>query len=481
MHDLQKKKYPMKKVPLFVLFLLVVPGISLAQSLEKAIAQSFRQFQSDPSLEFGTASLTVLNANTGEVIFAENANTGLATASTLKAITTASAYSVLGSNFRYETKLLYSGTIRNGELDGDIIIVGSGDPSLGSDNFEETKPELILQRWLTAIQSAGIKSIKGSVIADDRLFNGHTAPSGWTWIDMGQYYGSGVSSLNWRENKVKINISAKGQIGALTTLQGTTPSLPYQRIVNEVTIGKAGSGDQVYAFSAPYSSAIYLRGSYASDLNKQIEISVPDGAFDAAFSLKSFLQNNQIPVGKEVNTAFLMEKNGINLPVDLKQLDSYLSPTVSQISYWFMKKSINLYGEALLKTASLKANGDQDTRKAADWEQKYWAAKTGEKPGALRIRDGSGLSPENRVTTMAMARILLQAKKENWFGSYYENMPLVNGLKMKSGTISGVLGYTGYHTTPDGTPVVFAFLINNHQSSAQPMRVKMFKMLDVLK
>src|SRR5690606_14896437 len=115
MHDLQKKKYPMKKVPLFVLFLLVVPGISLAQSLEKAIAQSFRQFQSDPSLEFGTASLTVLNANTGEVIFAENANTGLATASTLKAITTASAYSVLGSNFRYETKLLYSGTIRNGE------------------------------------------------------------------------------------------------------------------------------------------------------------------------------------------------------------------------------------------------------------------------------------------------------------------------------------------------------------------------------
>src|SRR5690606_40132036 len=105
----------------------------------------------------------------------------------------------------------YSGTIRNGELNGDIIIVGSGDPSLGSDNFEETKPELILQRWLTAIQSAGIKSIKGSVIADDRLFNGHTAPSGWTWIDMGQYYGSGVSSLNWRENKVKINISAKGQ------------------------------------------------------------------------------------------------------------------------------------------------------------------------------------------------------------------------------------------------------------------------------
>src|SRR5690606_23776824 len=145
----------MKKVHLFVLFLLVVPGISLAQSLDKAIAQSFRQFQSDPSLEFGTASLTVPNANTGEGIFAEKPNTGLATASTLNAITTTSAYSVPGSNFRYETKLLYSGTIRNGELDGDIIIVCSGDPSLGSDNFEETKPELILQRWLTAIQSTG--------------------------------------------------------------------------------------------------------------------------------------------------------------------------------------------------------------------------------------------------------------------------------------------------------------------------------------
>jgi len=472
---------PMKKVQLLFLFLLVIPGLSLAQSLNKSIAQSFKQFQSDPHLEFGIASLTVLNANTGEVIFAENANTGLATASTLKAITTASAYSVLGSNFQYETKLLYSGTIRNGELDGDIIILGSGDPTLGSDNFEETKPEVILQRWLTAIQSAGISRIKGSVIADDRLFKGHTAPSGWTWIDMGQYYGSGVSSINWRENKVKINISARGEVGALSTFQGTSPSLPYLRIVNEVTIGKAGSGDQVYAFSAPYSSTIYLRGSYASDLNKQIEISIPDGAYDAAFSLKSFLQKNQIPVEKEVSTAFLMANQGINLPENLTQLDRYLSPTISQISYWFMKKSINLYGEAFLKTAALKAEGDYDTRKAAEWEQKYWAAKIGQKPGALRIRDGSGLSPENRVTTMAMARILMQAKKENWFGSYYENMPVVNGLKMKSGTIGGVLGYAGYHTAPDGTPLVFAFLINNHQSSAQPMRVKMFKMLDVLK
>src|SRR5690606_20242649 len=105
--------------------------------------------------------------------------------------------------------------------------------------------------------------IKGTVIADDRLFKGHTAPSGWTWIDMGLYYGSGVSSLNWRENKVKINLVPTGSEGTLTTFQGTSPSLPYLRIVNEVTIGKAGSGDQVYAFSAPYSSTICRRGSYA--------------------------------------------------------------------------------------------------------------------------------------------------------------------------------------------------------------------------
>lgn len=472
----------MKYLSTLTVTLLFFTQASLAQNLSQKIENAFEAFEQDPNMKYGIASITVLNANTGEMVYAKNEGTGLATASTMKAITTATAYSVMGGNYKYETSLRYSGQIDgDGVLNGDVIIQGTGDPSLGSENFEETKPENILAQWVSAIKRAGIKKINGSIIGDDILFNGQMAPSGWTWVDMGQYYGSSVSSLNWRENKFKIILSGKGKVGDPASLLRTSPNKPYLKIINEVTIGKAGTGDQVYAYSAPYSSFIVLRGTYASDLNKQIEISIPDGALDAAWSLQMALDEAGVSVAEPANTAFLMKSDGEGIPLETTLLDRYFSPTISQICYWFMKRSINLYGEALLKTAALQEGSDPETGEAVDWEREYWSEKIGEDEGALKIKDGSGLSPESRVTTMAMAKILLYAKKQNWFGSYYENMPTYNNMKMKSGTIGGVLGYTGYHTAPDGTPLVFSFLINNHMGRSQPMRLKMFKMLDALK
>lgn len=472
----------MRYLTTFIVGFLFVTHAALAQNLKQKIGNAFEAFEQDPNMKYGIASLTVLNGNTGEVVYAKNEGTGLATASTMKAITTATAYSIMGANYKYETSLRYSGTIDGaGVLNGNVIIQGTGDPSLGSENFDETKPEDILAQWVAAIKRVGIKKINGSVIGDDILFNGHMAPSGWTWIDMGQYYGSGVSSLNWRENKFKIILSGKGRVGDPAPLQRTDPDKPYLKIINEVTIGKPGTGDRVYAFSAPYSSFIVLRGTYASDLNKQIGISVPDGALDAAWSLQAALEKEGVSVEEPANTAFLMKSEGESIPLETTLLDRYFSPTISQICYWFMKRSINLYGEALLKTAALQEGSEPETSEATDWEKEFWSEKIGEEEGALKIKDGSGLSPESRVTTMAMAKILLHAKKQNWFGSYYENMPTYNKMKMKSGTIGGVLGYTGYHTAPDGTPLVFSFLINNHMGGSQPMRLKMFKMLDALK
>lgn len=466
---------------LVVSFFLLTEA-TLAQNLTQKIENAFESFEQDPNMKYGIASITVLNGNTGEVVYAKNEGTGLATASTMKAITTATAYAVMGPNYKYETSLRYSGSIDDqGVLNGNVIIQGTGDPSLGSENFEETKPEVILAQWVNAVKSAGIKKINGSIIGDDILFNGHMAPSGWTWVDMGQYYGSGVSSLNWRENKFKIILSGKGKVGDPAPLMRTDPDVSYLKIVNEVTIGKPGTGDRVYAFSAPYSSFIVLRGTYASDLNKQIEISVPDGALDAARSLQSALTNAGVSVEMPANTAYLMKSNGVDIPLETILLDRYFSPTISQICYWFMKRSINLYGEALLKTAALQEGAKPETADATNWEKEFWSERTGEEEGALKIKDGSGLSPESRVTTSAMAKILFYAKKQNWYGAYYENMPTYNNMKMKSGTIGGVLGYTGYHTAPDGTPLVFSFLINNHMGGSQAMRLKMFKMLDVLK
>jgi len=471
----------MKNFFTIIIIVLSIQSVAFAQTLAEKITTAFENLEKSDDLKYGIASLTVLNSNTGEVLYAKNEKQGMAPASTLKTITTATAYSVLGSNFKYETDLLYNGEIKDGVLNGNLIIKGTGDPTLGSDNFEETKAEVLLKRWVDAIKGAGIRKISGQIIADDTLFNGQMVPRGWTWVDMGQYYGAGISALNWRENKFKVVISEKGTVGDQAVILRTLPAMPYLDIINEVTVGKPGTGDQVYAFSAPYSNKVILRGTFALGLKKQIEISLPDGAYDLISNLKEALSTQGIPTEQGITTSFILKMESKDLIANNPTLlDRYYSPTLSQISYWFLKKSINLYGEALLKTIALHEKQVTTTKDASKWEQEFWTKKLGIEAGALKIMDGSGLSPENRLTTMAIARILAQAKKENWFGSYYENIPIVNNIKMKSGTIGGVLGYAGYHTSSDGTPLVFSFLINNHTGNSQPMRLKMFKMLDAL-
>lgn len=471
----------MKNV-LLALFAVCFASYTTAQSLSQKIATAFRSFESHESLTYGTASLTVINANTNEVVFAKNEKTGLAPASTLKTITAATAYQILGPTHTFETTLAYSGKIdAQGNLLGDVVIRGDGDPSLGSDRFPQTLDRTILAGWVSAIQQAGIKHIEGAIVADDALYNGHTAPRGWTWQDMGNYYGAGVSALNWRENAVGVNFSPGGTVNAPTTISGTTADISYLQLVNETTTGARGTGDRVYAFSAPYSSRIYLRGTYGIDLQKTVYLSVPDGAYDAAYQLHTALEQAGIKQTSAPTTFHLLQLAGSELPDTPKVLQVHRSPALGELIYWFNQKSINLYGEALLKAMVYRKTGKTDTRDGVEMLRDFWTDKLDIAPGELKIMDGSGLSPENRVTTHAMARILQSIRREPWFGSFYESLPTYNGMKMKSGTIGGVLGYAGYQTAPDGTPLVFALLVNNYQGGAQAMRQRMFQLLNTLK
>lgn len=464
------------------LFTVCLASFVTAQSLSQKIADAFQTFESHESLAYGAASLMVINANTNQVVFAKNEKLGLAPASTLKTITSAAAYYILGTDHTFETTLSYSGKIDpEGKLTGDIIIHGSGDPSLGSDRFSHTLSQTILSNWVKAIKDAGISEIEGAIVVDDALYNGHTAPRGWTWQDMGNYYGAGVSALNWRENAVGVNFSAGTALNAPTTIVNTTADISYLQLINETTTGAKGTGDRVYAFSAPYSSHVYLRGTYGMDLKKTIYLSVPDGAYDAAYQLHRVLDQAGITQTSAPTTFHLLQLAGGDPPRPGTVLQVHRSPTLSELVYWFNQKSINLYGEAFLKAMVHLQEGKSDTRDGAEMLSKFWTDKLAIAPGELRIMDGSGLSPENRITTHALARILTAVRKEPWFGSFYESIPTYNGMKMKSGTIGGVLGYTGYQTAPDGSPLVFALLVNNYQGAAQPMRQRMFQLLNLLK
>ncbi|WP_395804759.1 D-alanyl-D-alanine carboxypeptidase, partial [Daejeonella sp.] len=227
-----------------IAFILTVSFSSLSsQTLKQKIQNAYDRFEDDPQMKYGMSSLTVLNAESGELVFSKNENIGLASASTLKTITAATAYHFLGKDFTWETTLGYNGTISsNGTLNGDIIITGAGDPSLGSDRYELTKSNLILKKWADAIIGLGIKNITGSIISDDRVFGTQTMPGGWTWQDMGNYYGAGPSSLTWRENQFGLIFKPSSRVGEVAELLETRPKMDYLKIVNEVKTGPAGSG-----------------------------------------------------------------------------------------------------------------------------------------------------------------------------------------------------------------------------------------------
>lgn len=454
-----------------------IPTYSQSATKTK-IEEAYRQFEKDPSLKNGTASLSVFDASTGTPIFQHNQEIGLATASTMKIITASTAFDILGKDFKFKTNLSYTGTIQaDGVLHGDIIIEGSGDPTLGSNRYPETSEEQILNKWIYAIQNAGIKEIKGRIIGDDSRYQGYKVPGGWIWSDIGNYYGAGVSSLNWRENAVGVVFTPNDALGKPATIQKLTADLSYIKITNEVTTGKNGSGDNVYAYSGPYATNIYIRGTYGSDLKKTIEISVPDPAYDVAFQLTKALKNVDIKTAELPSNSKAISTAEISRHI----LDTHESPDLAAIIYWFNQKSINLYGEALLKAIAYQTAQKTETSEGATFIQKYWENKLQINSSELNNQDGSGLSPQNRVTTAAMTKIMQYAQSQSWFPEFYKSLPEYNNMKMKSGTIGGALGYTGIQNNSTGEKFTFTLLVNNYSGSTSAMRKRMFTLLDALK
>lgn len=462
------------------ILLFTLPLFIKAQFPVEKIQQAYQVLVNDQQAKYAITSLCILDAQTGKVIFANNENIGLATASTLKTITAATAFSVLGKDFKYQTTLAYSGKITaDGTLEGDLIIIGGGDPTLGSWRYDQTKENVVLNTWVKAIKDVGIKKINGTIIGDDSLFGTQSLPEGWVWQDMGNYYGAGTSALSWRENQFDIHLKPGSNTGSDVSIQKFSPKMPYLKLINELKTGSNGSGDNAYGFLPPYGDVAYLRGTWGMGISKAgISLSLPDPAFDAAYRLQDTLSRLNISTTKDVTTARRLGLEEKTMSSNTTKIATISSPDLSEIIYWFNKKSVNLYGEQLLKTIAWKSGKIPTTRNGASVEINYWNTKGIEKD-ALNILDGSGLSPGTRVTTLAMANILFQVQKEDWFAPFYNSLPENNGMKLKSGSINDVSAYAGYYTDSKGNKYIAVININNYSGSG--ISKKLFKVLDALK
>ncbi|WP_462250347.1 D-alanyl-D-alanine carboxypeptidase/D-alanyl-D-alanine endopeptidase [Ferruginibacter sp.] len=452
-----------------------------AQNIDAKLTTAISNLEMDVQFKHAILSLYVVDTKTGKIVFDKNAQVGLAPASCQKVITSVSAFELLGNGYTYKTELAYDGEIKNNALEGNLYIIGYGDPSLGSWRWKETNEQAILKKLVAAVQKTGIKKIKGNIFGYDRKWESNNTPRGWIWEDIGNYYGAGASSLNWRENQYDIILKAGEKIGDKAAIEKIIPRLENVGLYSEVITAKKGSGDNAYIYLAPYGSSGFVRGTIPlGESNFKISGAMPNAAEQLTFTFANEIKNNKIE-----EYLFIGSYNGIevekkDIPINLKTFFTIVSPQLDSLNYWFLKKSINLYGEAFVKTIAYEKLKFGSTDSGIAIIKNFWK-KNGVEKSALNIIDGSGLSPANRVTTNALVTVMQYAKQQKWFPSFYNALPEMNGIKMKDGYISGVRSYTGYIKSKTGNEYTFSFIVNNFDGSPATVREKMWKVLDILK
>lgn len=472
----------MKKVCLLCGMLLIAAIRVHSQSVAQKLATVVSSLENDTQLAHGLLGLYVMDAKTGNLVYERNGQLGLTPASTQKIITSATTFELLGSTYRFKTYIAHDKDIKDGRLSGNLYIIGNGDPTLGSWRWNSTTEQAILENITSILEKKSIKQVDGDVMIDDVSYTFQPIPDGWIWQDIGNYYGAGAWSLNWRENQYDLVLRSDKNVGGPTSVVKTTPGIFDFKLTNLITAGKKNSGDNGYIYASPFSVFGFSTGTIPADEESfTISGSMSHPPRQFAKTLEQKLTENGIVVMGEVKLHSSLFIAGQPAARATRNLDSISSPAFDSVNYWFMQKSINLYGEALVKAIAFKARRRQATTdQGVDIIKDFWKDKGIEK-SALNIIDGSGLSPQNRVTTHALVRVLQHAKTRSWFNAFYLAMPSFNGMKIKSGSISGARSFAGYHTSTTGKEYIFAIIVNNYDGSSAEMVKKMYKVLDVLK
>lgn len=472
-----------KTIRSLLLFICVLlTQIAVAQTVSQRLQKAFSAFENDEQLKHAMSSLYVIDAKTGQVVFDKNSQVRLAPASTQKIITSVTAFEILGKDFRYKTDFSIS---ENLHPDGDnktIFIEPSLDPTFGSWRYTSTTDTKIFENVFKAIKNkkgvAGIYLSVSNKPAD--------IPDGWIWQDIGNYYGASPGNFIWRENQFDVSFKT-GAPKSQSTIVQTNPAYISTIINNNVLAGEQGSGDNAYAYLPIGNDTMLIKGTVPpnrSSFSISVAMVKPANVFLSAFT--NYVSSPERATPVKISRAMTTPDDPADVlkyssgPSKKELVYSHYSPSLDSIVYWFNKKSINLYGETLLKTMALEKTKVPATDSGVTVVKKFWKEK-GLDDDELNIRDGSGLSPLNRVTTHAQVEILKYAKSKSWFPFFLQSLPDYNGMTMKSGTISDVKGFCGYHKAKDGKEYIFSFLVNNYSGKTSPLVGKMYKVLDELK
>jgi serine-type D-Ala-D-Ala carboxypeptidase/endopeptidase (penicillin-binding protein 4) len=417
---------------------------------------------SDPAMRYAQLGVHVEEAGSGKVLYSHDGRVGLVPASSQKVVTAATALELLGKDFRFETIFAHTGASKGGIVEGPLVVIGGGDPTLGSDRFMVSREQAVAIGLASALDKAGIRQFKGGIEGRIGAVERATIPSGWIWEDVGNYYGAGHAALNWHENRFILWLRPGKNPGDPVSVERTDPSMEGIRFYNELVSGPSGSGDNAYLFIRPGSQDMAIRGSVPCCVGQfKISGAVMD---PVAFTLRRL----QL-IGRASGVVRESTDKGID---GLTVIYTHRSPGLDSIVREFLRESVNLFGEALIHGLSINGTSMATYDDGLSRLRRLWQER-GIDPEALRMSDGSGLSPRNRVTAEALVQVLQDARKRPWFTVFEQALPVHDGIRMKSGSMTGVRSYAGYIRGADGSVRVFSVIANNYSGSGADMARKL--------
>ena len=482
-----------KLIPLILTVLLAFPAAAQQRAVSRAgdapgkVRRYLESVSAGQTLKGSSLGVLAIKAN-GDTVVAWNSSQRLIPASNTKLITTGLALLELGPDFRYETRLGYSGRIEDGVLKGDVYIIGGGDPTLGTDDSVAIPLQTLFGRWKKLLTDAGIRRVEGRVVGDGRYFDGPIEKDSWSYQDIGTYYGAGGNGLGFYRNILNVQVAAGKKVGDPVSVKPTYPELPWMTYGNLAVTAEKGSGDQLYLFNTDLAPVAEMRGTFAIDRNpKKEECSNKFGALTCAHYFKEYLARNGVEVAgiADLDDRGLLrapDRTVLGIPADsLTVLGGTQSASLKKIAHITNDRSDNYYAETLYRTLGKVKGGSADYQECRKVESAA-LRRMGLDPSSVRIIDGSGLARDNWISPdffCAFLRKLMDSPVYTDFleilgspgdpGSYAprlqnEDKALKQRIRYKSGSMEGVRCYSGYIVPSGGgkeDTIVFSVMLNN--------------------
>jgi D-alanyl-D-alanine carboxypeptidase/D-alanyl-D-alanine-endopeptidase (penicillin-binding protein 4) len=472
-------------------------------AIRKAKAEeAVMAFTSDPVFSQAVLSICVTSGN-GETLASHNAHKMVVPASNMKLITTGAAIHALGKDYRYESCLGYKGKIQDGVLNGDLYILGSGDPTLGSRDSIATPLEMTFLHWKNMLEKSGIRKINGHIIGDGRAFEGMPEEESWLWNDIGTYYGTGVSALNFYENMQSFSVTAGAAPGEPVSIAPQYPIVPWMEFRYNCRTGEKGTGDKLYMYTSDLAPVAEIRGTFAVDRGKKrVDCSNKFPELTCAKYFADWLQNNGIPCTKgAADTKLKTDWMTSEIRDSMVVIGSSPSPALKRIIHTTNHASNNLYADALFRTIGKTSIGKADYASSAEALKSILKSMGLDTSKGLYVKDGSGLSRQNLVSADFFCRFLEAMMHSPAFEEYVESLPSPGGngtlqynmknhpvelrsrLKVKSGSMNGIRCYSGYIIPREGTKnetIIFSILTSNCTSPTWKVRPMLDKLMAAL-